>query len=64
MVIRKPTKRVTARKPARREVKRAPNLIERIAAMAEQIPDEELAGVPRDSAQNLDHYLYGSPKRG
>ena len=64
MVIRKPSKRVSARTPARPAKKRAPNLIERIAALAEKIPAEELERVPSDSARNLDHYLYGSPKRG
>lgn len=27
------------------------------------IPEEELAELPADAAQNLDHYLYGSPKK-
>ena len=28
------------------------------------IPEEELAKFPTDFAENMDHYLYGSPKRG
>ena len=28
-----------------------------------QIPDEELAKIPPDFSYNLDHYLYGAPKR-
>src|SRR5262245_30834497 len=27
------------------------------------IPPEEFAKLPRDGAEQLDHYLYGSPKR-
>lgn len=29
---------------------------------SKQIPEEELAKVPPDFSQNLDHYLYGTPK--
>lgn len=64
MAIRKPAKREVTRKRAPRKAKREPNVFERIAALAEHIPAEELAGIPTDSARNLDHYLYGSPKRG
>ncbi len=28
-----------------------------------RIPDEELAKIPPDFSRNLDHYLYGAPKR-
>jgi len=28
------------------------------------VPPEELARLPRDGASELDHYLYGHPKRG
>jgi hypothetical protein len=28
-----------------------------------EVPDEEWSKVPRDMAENLDHYLYGTPKR-
>jgi aryl-alcohol dehydrogenase-like predicted oxidoreductase len=28
------------------------------------IPPEELARVPEDAGQELDHYLYGTPRRG
>jgi len=36
---------------------------ERIAASTADAPPEELAKVPVDSASQLDHYLYGTPKR-
>lgn len=32
---------------------------EKILAIAASIPDEELEKLPRDGAENLDHYLYG-----
>lgn len=37
-----------------------PPLWETVAALGASIPDEEWRDVPRDLAQNLDHYLYGS----
>lgn len=27
------------------------------------IPEEELDKIPTDASQNLDHYLYGAPKK-
>ncbi len=36
---------------------------ERIAALAGDAPPEELAKVPADGAAQIDHYLYGHPKR-
>ena len=30
---------------------------------AENAPDEEVDRLPSDLSENLDHYLYGSPKR-
>jgi antitoxin component of MazEF toxin-antitoxin module len=42
----------------------APPFWERIAALAADAPPEELAKVPTDGAAQLDHYLYGHPKRG
>jgi hypothetical protein len=36
---------------------------DRILAIAADIPDEELARLPPDLTDNLDHYIYGSPKR-
>lgn len=31
--------------------------------LARAIPDNEWAKLPKDLNENLDHYLYGSPKR-
>jgi antitoxin component of MazEF toxin-antitoxin module len=36
---------------------------ERIAARAAQIPLEEVSKLPADGAAQIDHYLYGHPKR-
>jgi antitoxin component of MazEF toxin-antitoxin module len=36
---------------------------ERIIALTADIPPEELAKPPVDGAAQLDHYLYGAPKR-
>lgn len=36
---------------------------EKAIARAERIPPEDLARLPTDGARNLDHYLYGSPKK-
>ena len=47
----------------KRTPKRVPSIAERIIALGEQIPEEELANFPTDGAKNLDHYIYGSPKR-
>ena len=33
------------------------------AEIAGQVSDEDWAKVPRDLARNVDHYLYGSPKK-
>ena len=36
---------------------------ETLLQIAAEIPDEESAKLPHDAAEQLDHYLYGSPKR-
>jgi antitoxin component of MazEF toxin-antitoxin module len=36
---------------------------ERIAALAAETPPEEVAKLPADGAAQIDHYLYGHPKR-
>ncbi|MGP0069201.1 MAG: type II toxin-antitoxin system ParD family antitoxin [Isosphaeraceae bacterium] len=38
-------------------------LWERAAELRKSIPEEEWAKLPVDGAEQLDHYLYGSPKR-
>jgi hypothetical protein len=36
---------------------------ERIAEIMADVPPEEFAELPRDGARQLDHYIYGLPKR-
>jgi len=31
--------------------------------LARQVPPEEWARIPKDLLDNLDHYLYGAPKK-
>jgi Arc/MetJ-type ribon-helix-helix transcriptional regulator len=38
-------------------------LWERAAELRRSIPEEEWAKLPADGAEQLDHYIYGSPKR-
>jgi Arc/MetJ-type ribon-helix-helix transcriptional regulator len=48
--------------PADKSSKRKP-LWERAAELRKSIPEEEWAKLPVDGAEQLDHYIYGSPKR-
>lgn len=50
----------TVQQPA--PAKRKP-LWERAAELRQSIPAEEWDKVPTDGARQLDHYIYGSPKR-
>jgi hypothetical protein len=54
-----PKKKPQAKRPKRR----VPSLAKRLAALGATIPPEELKRLPADGAENLDHYIYGSPKR-
>ena len=40
-----------------------PPIWERIAALTADAPPEELAKLPPGGAAEIDHYLYGAPKR-
>jgi bifunctional DNA-binding transcriptional regulator/antitoxin component of YhaV-PrlF toxin-antitoxin module len=40
-----------------------PPIWERIIALTADAPPEELDKLPADGAAQLDHYLYGTPKR-
>jgi hypothetical protein len=48
--------------PVRRSQK-----VSRIVAIAQrlgrQIPEEELRRIPKDLSSQIDHYVYGTPKR-
>jgi len=65
MAIRKSTgtlRRSRVAPQARRERKTHPTL-DWIIALGKTIPVEEQANHPADGAENLEHYLYGSPKQ-
>jgi hypothetical protein len=47
----------------RREAEEAKPIWEEIVELMQDVPQEEWANLPRDSSENLDHYLYGAPKR-
>ena len=36
---------------------------EKIAESSKRLPPEELAEMPEDGASQIDHYVYGTPKR-
>ena len=38
-------------------------LLEKLAVISSRVPDEVWEKVPADGAENVNHYLYGSPKR-
>jgi predicted DNA-binding antitoxin AbrB/MazE fold protein len=40
-----------------------PPIWERLAARAAEAPPEEVIKLPADGAAQIDHYLYGHPKR-
>jgi hypothetical protein len=48
----------------RREQATAPqSILDMVDELRKQVPPEEFAKLPADGAKQLDHYLYGSPKR-
>ena len=51
------------RKAAAKSEETARTFWDDLADIGLRIPDEELARHPRDGARNLEHYLYGAPKR-
>ena len=50
-------------KPAKPKLSTAALLRQMSEEIAEGIPSQERAALPRDAAKNHDHYLYGAPKR-
>jgi predicted DNA-binding antitoxin AbrB/MazE fold protein len=40
-----------------------PPLAEQLIAIANALPEELVAGWPKDGASQHDHYIYGAPKR-
>lgn len=65
MTIRRPEKPAAKRKRKRADdaVRRDPTLLDDLLAIAAGIPEEDLARLPKDGSRNLEHYLYGTPKK-
>lgn len=36
---------------------------EKLQRHLQEVPDDEFCELPADSSENLDHYLYGAPKK-
>ena len=60
--IDQPRQVTVAPDPADKSPKRKP-LWKRAAELRKSIPEEEWTKLPVDGAEQLDHYIYGSPKR-
>ncbi|ETW95527.1 MAG: hypothetical protein ETSY1_30250 [Candidatus Entotheonella factor] len=43
--------------------KNAPSVLDIFRETWKAIPEEELAAMPEDGAEQVDHYIYGTPKR-
>ena len=41
----------------------AQTIWQEIREIVKDVPDEEWARLPRDGSANVDHYLYGAPKK-
>ncbi|MDQ3043053.1 MAG: hypothetical protein M3R11_11895 [Acidobacteriota bacterium] len=39
------------------------SLLEKLEAISKRVPDEVWEKLPTDGAENIDHYLYGAPKK-
>ncbi|CAN5453459.1 hypothetical protein BH10ACI1_BH10ACI1_16110 [soil metagenome] len=39
------------------------SLLEKLEAISNRVPDEVWEKLPTDGAENIDHYLYGAPKK-
>jgi hypothetical protein len=43
--------------------RKIPPIVEVARRLGRMIPDEELRLIPKDLSDQIDHYLYGTPKR-
>ncbi len=39
------------------------SLLDKLEAISKSVPDEVWEKLPTDGAENIDHYLYGAPKK-
>ena len=56
-------RRALGEEALRREAEAAKPIWEEIVELMKDVPQEELDNLPPDGSENLDHYLYGAPKR-
>jgi hypothetical protein len=42
---------------------KTPSIVRIAQRLGRMIPDEELRQIPKDLSGQIDHYLYGTPKR-
>ena len=49
--------------PAEREPNEARHISDVFAEIMADVPPDELAKLPKDGASQVDHYVYGLPKR-
>jgi len=42
---------------------RPPRIVRIAQRLGRMIPDEELRRIPKDLSSQIDHYVYGTPKR-
>jgi len=61
--MKKAAVRKTGNGAGRRKAKPEPPIWEKIRTIFADVPKSEWKKVPKDLATNLDHYLYGFPKR-
>lgn len=53
----------TTTAPNSSEKREAANIFDILASTFDDLPEEMLAELPTDGAENHDHYLYGWPKK-
>jgi len=64
--LRRASEETQAKQPAASQIETAPAhkpIWEEIEELTANIPDEEFLKLPVDGAEQLDHYIYGLPKR-
>jgi hypothetical protein len=54
---------IPAERRAKSSEKTAADLMQKIAEEMERMPSKAFEGIPTDVSKNVDHYLYGSPRR-
>jgi hypothetical protein len=52
-----------ATRRAPRTTDRLPRIVRIAERLGRRLPDSELRAIPKDLSDQLDHYIYGTPKR-